>query len=222
MRRRALFLDRDGTLVEPRHYPSHPDDLVLYRRIAPGLRRLRAAGFKLIVVTNQAGIARGYFGLPELREMHRSLAQRFARLGVLIDRFYYCPHHPEGTVPGLSVSCTCRKPQPGMLLRAASELHIDLERSWLVGDILSDVEAGNRAGCRTALVDLGTESRPDAPVRMPDIITRSTRHALHAIAAAEQLAPPCELTYVPERWRQAPGHIPTTGGRPATKGGNNG
>lgn len=222
MQRRALFLDRDGTLVEPRHYPSHPDDLVLYGRIAPGLRRLRSAGFKLIVVTNQAGIARGYFGPRELFEMHRSLARRFARLGVIIDRFYFCPHHPDGVIPGLAVTCTCRKPQPGMLLRAASELHIDLERSWMIGDILADVEAGNRAHCRTVLVDIGTESRPTADQSMPDIVGRSTRHALDAIAAVEQLGPRCELTYIPDRWRQASVQTPSPTKPPATKGGGNG
>lgn len=221
MRHRAVFLDRDGTLVEPRHYPSRPEDLVLYRRIAPGLRRLRAAGFKLVVVTNQAGIARGYFGPRALYEMHRSLAQRFSRLGVLIDRFYFCPHHPDGVIPGLSVSCTCRKPQPGMLLRAASELHIDLDRSWMIGDILADIEAGNRAHCRTALVDLGTESRPDTPVRIPDIVARTTRHALDAVAAVERLGPPCELSYVPDRWRES-SRAPSTSRPPVMKGGGNG
>jgi D-glycero-D-manno-heptose 1,7-bisphosphate phosphatase len=222
MRYRAIFLDRDGTLVEPRHYPTRPDDLVLYPRLAPALRRLRSAGFKLVVVTNQSGIARGYLNMQELRDMHRSLSQRLARLGVQIDRYYHCPHHPDGVVPGLSVSCTCRKPQPGMLLRAASELHLDLERSWLVGDILADVEAGNRALCRTVLVDLGTEGRPDAPIRMPDIIARSTRHALDAIAAAEQLAPMCEMTYLPERWFSSTPASAPCAARPATKGGANG
>lgn len=222
MRYRAIFLDRDGTLVEPRHYPTRPDDLVLYARLAPALRRLRSGGFKLVVVTNQSGIARGYLTTQELRDMHRSLSRRLARVGVKIDRYYHCPHHPDGVIPGLSVSCTCRKPQPGMLLRAASELHLDLERSWLVGDILADVEAGNRAHCRTVLVDLGTESLPDAPIRTPDIVARSTRHALDSIAAAEQLAPACDMSYLPDRWLPT---LPAGNQRdpqPATNGGANG
>ncbi len=120
------------------------------------------------------------------------------------------------------MKCTCRKPQPGMVLRAASELQLDLARSWMVGDILADVEAGNRAHCRTVLVDLGTESRPSAPIRMPDIVARSTRHALDAIAAVEGLTPTCELTYAPQRWQSDTQQIATSMRPSATKGGGNG
>ena len=200
---RAVFLDRDGTLVHPRHYPSRPADLQLYHGIGAGLRRLQVAGFRLIVITNQAGLARGYFGEPELRRMHEHLAYELSRLDVLLDGIYYCPHHPEGTIRELAIRCDCRKPAPGMLLRAAAERSIDLERSWFAGDILDDVEAGNRAGCRTVLVDLGTEPAPALAVRRPYAVARDTQHALEIVAAAEELGPPTDLGYRPTSWRAA-------------------
>ena len=157
---RALFLDRDGTLVEPRHYPSRPEDLILSADVGPELRALQSAGFRVVVITNQSGIARGYFTEPDLHRMHDHLADQLTEFGVRIDAVYFCPHHPDGAIAELAVACECRKPEPGMLLRAANDLNLDLTRSWFVGDILDDVEAGNRAGCRTVLVDLGTEPPP--------------------------------------------------------------
>ena len=201
MRERAVFLDRDGTLVHPRHYPSRPDELRLYDGIGPELRRLQSAGFRLVVITNQSGIARGYFGEPELARMHEHLAGELARLGVRLDGVYFCPHHPDGAIPELSIACECRKPAPGMLLRAAGELALDLEHSWFIGDILDDVEAGNRAGCRTILVDLGSEALPATQLRRPDFVARDTIHALRIVAAAESLRPLVELDYRPAGWR---------------------
>ena len=201
MAARALFLDRDGTLVHPRHYPARPRDLVLYDGIAPGLRRLQRAGFQLVVITNQAGIARGYFGEAELAAMHAHLAAALAGQGVRLEAIYHCPHHPDGTIPALATRCECRKPAPGMLLRAARELRIDLACSWMAGDILDDIEAGNRAGCRTVLVDLGTEQPTLAPTRAPTYIARDTAHALRIVAAIEGLGPEAELSYLPASWR---------------------
>jgi len=136
---KALFLDRDGTLVHPRHYPSRPEELVLYDGLAPLLRRFQQHNYRLIVITNQSGLARGLFTEDALSLMHDHLTAELARDGVHIDGIYYCPHHPEGVIPELTVHCTCRKPAPGMLQRAAAELDIDLARSWFVGDILDDV-----------------------------------------------------------------------------------
>jgi len=202
VRRRAIFLDRDGTLVQPRHYPSHPEELVLCERIGPPLRRLQEAGFALVVVTNQAGIARGYFGVAELDAMHRHLRRELLSGGVRLDGIYFCPHHRDGVVPELAVECECRKPRPGMILQAASELGLSLRGSWLVGDILDDVEAGNRAGCRTVLVDLGTEFRPESPRRAPHYVARDTPHALAIVEADEGLCPAAERDYVPRAWRE--------------------
>ena len=200
MTNRAIFLDRDGTLVHARHYPSRPEQLVLYNGVDTGLRALQQAGFQLIVITNQAGIARGYFGESELALMHAHVEHELAQRGVQVDGFYHCPHHPDGVVAGLSFACECRKPQPGMLLRAAADHAIDLARSWFVGDILDDVEAGRRAGCRTVLVDLGTESLPSLPLRTPDAVARNTVHALNIIAAAEGIGPACDDDYLPTSW----------------------
>lgn len=198
----ALFIDRDGTLVEARHYPSRPEDLVLYPGIGPGLRLLQGAGWKLVVITNQSGIARGLFTEEDLARMHDHLRAGLAAAGVAIDAIFHCPHHPDGAVPGLAIACDCRKPRPGMLREAAAHLGIDLAASWMVGDILDDVEAGNRAGCRTVLVDLGTEFPPTFPDRRPTAVARDTAHALAIVAAAAGLGPVPER-YLPSRWSVA-------------------
>lgn len=206
---RAVLLDRDGTLVYPRHYPSQPAELVLYPGVASELRALQQAGFRLVVVTNQSGIARGLFTEEALARMHEHLAAELGRAGVQIDGWYYCPHHPDGCIPELARRCECRKPQPGMLLRAARELRLDLGRSWMIGDILADVEAGNRAGCRTVLVDLGTEAPPEGARRVPSFVARDTHHALRLIRSVEQLGPPAELAYLPEAWQGRDVSLPT-------------
>jgi D-glycero-D-manno-heptose 1,7-bisphosphate phosphatase len=201
MGHQALFLDRDGTLVHARHYPRRPEELLLYDGIGAALAPLQQAGMRLVVITNQAGLARGLFGAADLDRMHAHLATELGRDGVRIDGVYYCPHHPEGVVPELAVACDCRKPAPGMLLRAAAELDIDLRRSWFIGDILDDVEAGKRAGCRTILVDLHTEPPPQGELRTPDFVASSTLHALAIVADCERLGPPADDSYQPERWR---------------------
>ncbi|GAC1459427.1 MAG: HAD family hydrolase [Ktedonobacteraceae bacterium] len=201
MSSRALFLDRDGTLVHASHYPSRPEQLRLYAGIGPALQRLQQQhDFRLIVITNQSGIARGYFTEADLQRMHDYLTGELLALGVRIDGIYHCPHHPEGVIEGLAVRCECRKPQPGMLLRAARELDLDLKRSWFVGDILDDVEAGNRANCRTVLVDLGTESLPQQPLRVPTFVASNTLHALDIIRHVEETTT-LDLVYRPALWQ---------------------
>jgi D-glycero-D-manno-heptose 1,7-bisphosphate phosphatase len=205
MKKRALFLDRDGTLVLPRHFPSRPEQLVLFDGIGPELQALQAAGFRMVVITNQSGLAHGYFTEAELDRMHAHLAGELAQFGVQLDGIYYCPHHPEGALPALAVTCVCRKPQPGLLLQAAADLDLDLPRSWFLGDILDDVEAGNRAGCRTVLIDLGTESLPCQQWRTPHFVARNTVHGLQLVRAVEQLGPACDLSYLPPTWQRAGG-----------------
>jgi D-glycero-D-manno-heptose 1,7-bisphosphate phosphatase len=202
--KRALFLDRDGTLVEPRHYPSKPGDLILSDGIGPLLRIFQDAGWELVVVTNQSGLARGYFTEDDLEKMHAWLRKMLGEWGIELNSIQFCPHHIAGSVPHLAVACECRKPQPGMLLNAARERDIDLSGSWMVGDILDDIEAGHRAGCRTALVDLGTESLPGSDVRWPDLVGRTTADALEQIAIAEGLQPGSlpQTRYQPARWFQ--------------------
>jgi D-glycero-D-manno-heptose 1,7-bisphosphate phosphatase len=212
VKRRAVFLDRDGTLVHPYHYPSRPEHLRLFDGIEPELRRLQGAGFCLVVITNQSGLARGLFTEADLACMHDWLQHRLARASVHLDGIYYCPHHVEGSVPELSIACACRKPEPGMLLRAARDLGLDLARSWLVGDILDDVQAGNRAGCRTVLVDLGTEARPTESERTPGFVARDTVHALRIVQAMEGLGAGADLSYHPESWSSSQA-VGAAGGR---------
>ena len=196
--KRALFLDRDGTLVEPRHYPSCPKDLILTQGIGPMLRKFQTSGWELIVVTNQSGIARGFFTEHDLECMHDALREMLGVWGVELNAIQFCPHHVDGSVPHLAIPCLCRKPQPGMLLEAAAARDIDLSRSWMIGDILDDVEAGNRAGCQTALVDLGTEQCPEHLDRWPRMVGRSTADVLRQIAFAEDLLP---LSTMPPQFR---------------------
>ncbi len=203
MKRRAIFLDRDGTLVHPVHYPSCPEQLQLYERIGSELYGLQTMGFRLVVVTNQSGIARGYFTEADLQKMHQHLTHELAASDVYLSGIYYCPHHVDGIIPELAIQCDCRKPEPGMLLRAAAELDLDLHRSWLVGDILDDIEAGNRVGCRTVLVDLGTEELPTHMWRYPTFVARDSCHALRMIQTIESLGSALELTYRPSQWMEA-------------------
>lgn len=196
----ALFLDRDGTLVHPAHYPSRPEQLRLYDGIGAELCLIQRMGLRLVVITNQSGIARGYFTEADLQRMHEHLVAELAKQDVHLDGIYHCPHHVNGVIPKLAVRCYCRKPQPGMLLEAAADLDLDLEHSWFVGDILDDVEAGNRAGCRTILVDLGTEQAPAYPLRCPTFVARTTLHALQIVRTVEQLAVSLDLAYRPARW----------------------
>jgi|SRR5579871_571849 D-glycero-D-manno-heptose 1,7-bisphosphate phosphatase len=200
---RALFLDRDGTLVEPYHYPTLPEHLRLYPGLAPRLYHAQCLGFALVLVTNQSGIARGYLTEDDLQVMHASLAANLACFGVHLSGIYYCPHMADGSVPQYARACDCRKPAPGMLLRAAADLCLDLRTSWLIGDILDDVEAGNRAGCRTILVDLGTEAPPESAIRRPNLVARDTCHALDLLLGIEQGEKAGSPVYLPPSWRQS-------------------
>jgi D-glycero-D-manno-heptose 1,7-bisphosphate phosphatase len=148
--RRALFLDKDGTLIHDVPYNVDVRQIRLVAGAEEGLRLLSQAGYRLFVVTNQSGVAEGRFPERALTAVEDHLLQLFLTMGVTLEGFYYCPH-PKAPVDG-QTACDCRKPLPGLILRAATEHGIDLAQSWMVGDILSDIEAGNRAGCRSVLV----------------------------------------------------------------------
>ena len=169
MRSPAVFLDKDGTLIEDLPYNVVPSLIRLAPGAAEGVVRLHAAGYRLLVISNQSGVARGIFREEALAAVEETLRSLLSELGVPLAGFYYCPHHPEGVMPGYAIDCSCRKPGPGMILRAAEDHAIDLERSWFVGDILDDVEAGRLAGCRTVLIDNGNETRmgPDPRAAAP-------------------------------------------------------
>jgi histidinol-phosphate phosphatase family protein len=167
--RKAVFVDKDGTLVHDVPYNVDPDRIVLIPGVGESLRRLQDAGFLLFVVSNQPGVALGRFPASALRGVEARLDELVGRHGVVFTGYCWCPHPPVGVRN--AVVCTCRKPRPGMLLDAAATHGVTLERSWMVGDILDDIEAGNRAGCRTILVDRGGETRWRAGrVRTPNAI----------------------------------------------------
>lgn len=142
----AVFLDRDGTLIEEAGYLDSVDKLALFPSTVDALRVLARGGYRLVVITNQGGIALGLFDEPFVRRTHDVLHQQLARSGARIDAWYFCPHHPEGQVPGLAMACECRKPQPALVHRAADDLGLDLARSWMVGDRWGDVQLASRAG----------------------------------------------------------------------------
>ncbi len=178
--RPAVFLDKDGTLVENVPYNVDPACLRIVEGASASLRRLRSAGYLLVMVSNQPGIALGRFTVGQLHAINGVLQERLAGDGAELDAIYFCPHAPAGHTP--HASCGCRKPAPGMLLKAAQELAIDLRRSWMVGDILDDVQAGRRAGCRSALVDVGNETLWETgPDRVPDAWIPHISHLADAI-----------------------------------------
>ena len=142
---RAVFLDRDGTLNVNTGYVGDPNDVRLVPDAAQGVRMLGDAGFATVVVSNQSGIARGYFSASDADAVDARVRALLAAAGAAITAMYGCPHMPDG-------ECDCRKPRPGMLLRAGAELHLDLRESWIVGDRLLDVQAGGAAGCRSVIV----------------------------------------------------------------------
>lgn len=150
-----MFLDRDGTLIEEVGYVNHPSRVRLLPGAADAVARLRAAGNAVVVVTNQAGIARGYLPRSLVDAAHAELERQLAGAGTRVDGIYLCPHHPTEGVGDLRVACECRKPAPGMLLAAAADLGLDLTRAALVGDLPSDVAAGAAVGARTVLVLTG-------------------------------------------------------------------
>jgi D,D-heptose 1,7-bisphosphate phosphatase len=164
----AVFIDKDGTLLEDVPYNADPALMRFASGAREALALLAAYPFALFVISNQSGVALGKFEHRALFDVERWLRQMFAECGAKLAGVYWCPHHPEGSVARYAIVCDCRKPSPGMLLRAAEEHELDLEHSWCIGDILDDVEAGNRAGCRTILLDNGHETEWRAgPQRTP-------------------------------------------------------
>ena len=155
MKRQAVFLDRDGTVIEEVGYLGRGDGVVLLPGAARAIRTLKENDFLVVVVSNQSGVGRGYFSETDIEKVHRKLSTDLASEGTEVDAFYYCPHHPQADIETYRVDCGCRKPKPGMLRQAARELDIDLAGSFVVGDKLTDMEAGHRAGCHPVLVLTG-------------------------------------------------------------------
>ena len=178
----AVFLDKDGTLVENDPDSRDPSRFQLLPGAGDALAALGAEGFRLFVVTNQPSIARGRLTVEAIRSCETALRTALRRWGAELSGFYWCPHDPVGSVPELAVDCLCRKPRPGLLDRAALEHGVDCSRSWMVGDILNDVEAGHRAGCRSILLDSGGETEWQITrLRRPDWVVYSLEQAAQLI-----------------------------------------
>ena len=158
MANRAVFLDRDGTIAIDVPYCRRPEDFKLFPNTARAIKLLNEHGYKVIIITNQSGVARGYFDEDTLERIHQKMRRELAEDGARIDGIYYCPHHPDD-------DCECRKPKPKMILQAAEEHDIDIKQSFMVGDMLMDIQVGQNAGCRTVLLlpDTGENEAGSTP-----------------------------------------------------------
>jgi histidinol-phosphate phosphatase family protein len=181
--KKAVFLDKDGTLVRNVPYNVDPARIVITDGAIDALRRLHDRGFVFVVVSNQPGVAQGHFAMDALDAVEARLRTLLSRASIELLGFYWCTHNAS-TGFGDAAACDCRKPAPGLLLQAAKEHGIDLARSWMVGDILDDVEAGARAGCRTVLLNNGGETLWERyEERAPDCIASTFAEAAAAILA---------------------------------------
>ncbi len=153
---KAVFLDRDGVITkEPPYYAHRIDQLELVPKSAEAIRLLNKNGFKVIIISNQSGVARGYYQEKDIQIYNNEMKRQLEKKGARIDAIYCCPHHPEAVIEKYRIDCDCRKPKPGMLRQAEKDLNLDLKCSFLIGDKTSDIEAGYRAGCKTILVLTG-------------------------------------------------------------------
>ncbi len=185
-RSRAVFLDKDGTLIEDLPYNVDPDEIQFGPGVSEALLLLQKHGFRFFVVSNQPGVALGFFHESALRGVEQRLAQLFEEAGADLEGFYYCPHSPKGNLLRYTRECECRKPSPGLILRAAREHGIAPERSWMIGDILDDIESGRRAGCRTVLIDNGNETQWHlSSARRPDWVASDLFDAATLVVRAE-------------------------------------
>ena len=171
---RSIFLDRDGVLIEEHGLLVDPARIRLFPWSAEAVRAFKECGFKVIVVSNQPVVARGLAGEDDVEAVNRSIQRLLERSGGPgVDAWYFCPHHPSATLPQYRIDCDCRKPRPGLLLRAAGEQAIDLRQSCMIGDRITDVIAGKSAGCRTILIESGAHRQP--PIETADPIDPCAR-----------------------------------------------
>ncbi|MGB8507029.1 MAG: HAD family hydrolase [Pyrinomonadaceae bacterium] len=185
-KRRAVFIDRDGTISEEVGYVNHVSRYRVFPYAAEALRLLREAGWLAILVTNQAGVARGYFNEEMIGQVHNQLAHVLEEGGARLDAIYYCPHHPTVGEPPYRSTCDCRKPKPGLIRRAAEDFQLELSRCWMVGDRYSDTELARNAGVRAAFVLSGYgrgewEHQRAAWTHQPDLVAENLLEAARAI-----------------------------------------
>lgn len=179
---RAIFLDKDGTVI--RNVPHNTDVSHIYflPGVKEGLSRLANSGYKLFIVSNQAGIANGLFNERQLHRVKNYFQDSFRSVGARLAGFYYCPHDKNGAVKKYAVDCECRKPKPGMIMEAAKKHGINLSDSWMIGDILDDIESGHQAGCKTIFINNGNETEwVISRRRLPDFVVKSFSEAVDKI-----------------------------------------
>lgn len=187
---RAVFIDKDGTLLRDDPFNVDPSRIEFYPEVVESLKLMTLHGFLAFIVSNQSGVAKGYFSESDLKELASTLRGIFREQGIELSGFYYCPHDPEGIVDVYTVNCRCRKPNPGLILEAARDFNIELGESWMIGDILNDVEAGNRAGCRSILVDRKNETEWLINAwRKPDFVARNLFDAAERIVGYKRPVP---------------------------------
>ena len=168
----AVFLDRDGTINEEVEYLDSLDRLHVFPEAFEAVRLINQSGLKTIVITNQSGIGRGFFDEAFVGRVHEEMRSLFLKEGAVIDSFYYCPHHPTEGMGQYRQVCSCRKPEPGLLIKAAEDLGIDLSRSYMIGDRTKDVEVGQRTGAKGILVQTGYGKVADMGSIHPDYIAQ--------------------------------------------------
>ena len=194
MPNKAIFLDRDDTLIEDAGYINNPNQVKLLDGAAEALIEFRTMGYKTIVVSNQSGVARGIVTEKVLGDIHNRLKQLLAEKGAYLDKIYYCPYHPEGVVAKYREESDCRKPNPGMLLAAAEEMDIDLNKSWSIGNSNRDIESGLRAGCKTILISRPLhyeQHKPGEP--KPDYKAINIKEAVNIVKQYHRSADRCAM-----------------------------
>ena len=187
--KKAVFIDKDGTLIVDVPYNVNPDYIALMPEAGNSLRQLKDAGYGLFVVSNQSGVARGLFRESALKAVEERINQLLKLFGTCIDDFYFCPHLPEGHIAVYAIDCECRKPGAGLLKAAARDFDLDLKHSWMIGDITTDSEAGKRAGCRTILIEKAYDPLTDLNEQnRPDFIVTHWNDACNLILSHEHIA----------------------------------
>jgi len=176
MANRAVFIDRDGTMANDVGYCHRPEDFELLPDTAKAIRLLNQHNFKVIVITNQSGIARGYFTEETLAEIHEKMRGELAKEGAWVDAIYYCPHHPDD-------NCQCRKPKPKLALQAAKDHDVELESCFVVGDLPMDIDLGKTIGCRTILIGASPTINDESP--KPDIVVSDLLKAAKTIVRGQ-------------------------------------
>jgi D,D-heptose 1,7-bisphosphate phosphatase len=177
--KKAIFLDKDGTLIQNVPYNIDLEKIHFLPGVLQGLRSLYEAGYVLNIVSNQSGIGKGFFTEIDIANVATYLDKQFSANGSKLNGFYYCPHIPQD-------NCLCRKPSPDLFYQSAISQHIDLQNSWMIGDILDDIEAGNRAGCKTILLNNQNETEWDLrPQREPEYIVGNFIEATNIILESE-------------------------------------